>query len=90
MKKQIHVYYMGRVQGVGFRFTARNVADELDVTGWVKNLGDGRVEIVAESEEGVLKEFLDKINEYFYQYIEDVDISWLTATGRFCDFGIKF
>ncbi len=90
MKKQIHVYYSGRVQGVGFRFTAEDIAQDLDVTGWVKNLRDGRVEVVAEAEEGLLKEFLERINKYFSMYIQDADIQWLPAAGEFKDFGIKF
>ncbi len=47
MKKQVHVYYSGSVQGVGFRFTARSIAEELGVLGWAKNLRDARVEMVS-------------------------------------------
>jgi acylphosphatase len=90
MKKQIHVYYSGRVQGVGFRFTAEDIAQDLNVTGWVKNLLDGRVEVVAEAEEDLLKEFLERINKYFSRYIQDADIQRLPAAGEFKDFGIKF
>jgi acylphosphatase len=88
--KQIHVYYSGRVQGVGFRFTAEDIARELDLKGWIKNLRDGRVEIVAEAEEFTLKKFLEKINEYFGRYIQDTDLRWETATGEFKDFHITF
>lgn len=90
MKKQIHVFYSGRVQGVGFRFTAEDIARGMDATGWVKNLRDGRVELVVEAEEGRLKEFLERISQYFSKYIQDTDIQWLPATGEFKDFGIKF
>ena len=90
MKKQVHAYYSGRVQGVGFRFTASDIAQDLDVTGWVKNLHDGRVEVVAEAEEDLLKEFLERINKYFSRYIQDVDIKWFPAIDEFKDFGIKF
>ena len=83
MNKQIHVYYAGRVQGVGFRFTAQDLAKGLEVFGWVKNLLDGRVEITAEAEEGALKDFLEQVNKYFAQYIQDVDIQWLKATDEF-------
>jgi acylphosphatase len=90
MKKQVHTYYSGRVQGVGFRFTAEDIAIELGVVGWVKNLRDGRVELVAEAEEDVLQEFLAKLRHYFSEYIRNEDINWLPATGEFKDFGIRF
>jgi len=90
MKKQIHVYYAGRVQGVGFRFATQDLANDLGVCGWVKNLRDGRVEVAAEAGEDVLKDFLTKINHYFSRYIQDVDIQWQAATGEFKDFGIEF
>lgn len=90
MKKQVHVFYTGRVQGVGFRFTAEDIARELGVCGWVKNLRDGRVEVAAEAEEKLLKEFLERINQYFYRYIQDADVTWQETTGEFKDFVIRF
>ena len=90
MKKQAHVFYSGRVQGVGFRFTTQDLARDLNVCGWAKNLGDGRVEVVAEAEEEVLQDFLGKINKYFSQYIQDVDLQWQAASGEFKEFGIEF
>lgn len=90
MKKQLHVYYSGKVQGVGFRFTAQDIARDLGVFGWAKNLRDGRVEIVAEAEEEVLKDFLSRVNKYFSQYIQDTDADWSEVTGKYKDFGISF
>lgn len=90
MKQRINIYYSGRVQGVGFRFTAIDIASELDVTGWVKNLHDGRVEVVAEGEERLLREFLDKIQQQMGRYVRDVDINWLEYQGEFREFDIRF
>jgi acylphosphatase len=90
MKKQVHAFYTGRVQGVGFRFTAEDIARDLSVTGWVKNLRNGQVELVAEAEEEVLKDFLAKITQYFSSYIQDVKIEWQPETGEFKDFGLEF
>jgi acylphosphatase len=89
MIQRAHLYYSGKVQGVGFRFTVKDMADKSGVCGWVKNLSDGRVEVLAEAEDAVLKEFLDKINEYFSRYIQDADISWEPAVNDFKDFNIK-
>ncbi|MFA4991725.1 MAG: acylphosphatase [Candidatus Omnitrophota bacterium] len=89
--KRVHVFYSGNVQGVGFRYTASDIASAIGVTGWVKNLRDGRVEIVAEAEEGLLKEFLDRIeNGQLGSYIRDVDLSWGKPEKEFTAFDIEF
>jgi acylphosphatase len=90
MKKQIHVYFTGRVQGVGFRFTVEDIATSLAVAGWVKNLRDGRVEVIAEAEEEVLQEFLERINQYFSRYIKESYLDWQPAGGEFKDFQIEY
>jgi acylphosphatase len=90
MKKRLHAYFEGRVQGVGFRFTAIEVAREIKVCGWVENLDDGRVEVVAEAEEESLKNFLQDISERFSRYIRDTQVEWLDANGEFRDFTVKF
>jgi acylphosphatase len=61
--KRITVLYSGRVQGVGFRATVRHLACGYDVTGSVRNLPDGRVELVAEGSEAELQAFLRGIEE---------------------------
>ncbi len=90
MKKQLHLFYSGRVQGIGFRYTVQDIANQQKVLGWVKNLDDAKVEIVAEAEEDVLDSFLQQVNQHFSRYIADVHIEWKPAGGEFRDFRIAF
>jgi acylphosphatase len=66
------VYYSGRVQGVGFRFTAQSLARGFEVAGFVRNLPDGRVELVAEGDSDVLDAFLASIQIEMDTYITNV------------------
>jgi len=72
MNKCFHIYYSGSVQGVGFRYMAQSVARSLGIIGWVKNLRDGRVEVVCEGKEPDLNEFLDKLKYIFSLHIKNV------------------
>lgn len=75
---------------MGFRFTLQQIAKELNVVGWVKNLKDGRVELLAESDEDTLKELLVRVEKAFHNYIKESLVSWGKTTGEFCDFSIRF
>jgi acylphosphatase len=90
MKKRMHIFFSGTVQGVGFRFAAEDLGRDLELGGWVKNLKDGRVEIVAEGYEEVLKQFLDGIKVGFPSYITDTSIQWEAFTNEFESFEIVF
>src|SRR4051794_1599178 len=57
----VQVFYEGNVQGVGFRWSVRDVAKGFDITGWVRNLPDGRVELQVNGEESEVRAFLDGI-----------------------------
>lgn len=63
MRKTMQVFYEGRVQGVGFRYTARRVAAGFDVAGYVRNLPDGRVELVASGEPSEVEDFLAALRD---------------------------
>ena len=90
MKKQAHVYYSGHVQGIGFRYTLADIAKQHNVAGWVKNLEDSRVEVVAEADEEALKSFLQEASQYFFREIKEASVEWLPASGEFREFSIKF
>jgi acylphosphatase len=83
------VYYKGHVQGVGFRYTTHAIARGHKVTGYVCNLPDGRVEVVAESERPELDAFLSKVRERFFNYIRDERCDEGPATGEFDSFDIR-
>lgn len=91
VKKRLHVYWLGRVQGVGFRYTAESEALALKVTGWVRNCPDGCVEAICEGSEKLLKEFLDKIAQGpMRPHIQKTQITWDEPTGEFDNFSIRF
>ena len=90
MKKQVHLLIYGRVQGVFFRASAAQIARQLKLSGFARNLPDGGVEVVAEGEE----EFLKKMAGWCHKgpvgaYVERVDVEWNEATERFTSFGIR-
>ena len=88
MLKRVEASYFGNVQGVGFRFTAQRLAEGLDIKGWVKNLPNGAVQLVAEGSEDNLNKLLGQLNAHFKDDIEDVRISWQEPAGKFSDFRI--
>ena len=83
------VYYAGRVQGVGFRYTAKSVATGFEVTGIVRNLPDGRVELVAEGLKDELEGFQQAIRESgLGSLIAREDAEWNDAKNEFRGFEI--
>jgi acylphosphatase len=82
------VHYEGRVQGVGFRYSTRSIASRYRVTGYVRNLRDGRVQLVAEGVSDELDRFLDDIDEAMSGYIRAADVVRLPPSGEFVDFNI--
>ncbi len=84
------VYFSGRVQGVGFRFTAEAIASRFSVTGFVRNLRDGRVELVAEGTEAELDRLQTAIEQDMQANIREANAADTAATGEFASFRIAF
>jgi acylphosphatase len=86
---RITIFYSGRVQGVGFRFTAKRVAAGYDLTGSVRNLPDGRVELQAEGERAELEAYRHGLQDSEVGgLIRQEEVQWSTATGSFRGFEI--
>jgi acylphosphatase len=77
------------VQGVGFRYTTREIAGGFDVVGYVQNLPDGRVLLVAEGEADELDAFLAAVQEQMAPYIQETQASVQPASGRYTAFEIR-
>lgn len=84
-----HIFYSGIVQGVGFRYAVQRFAREFDVSGWVRNLSDGRVEILAESSKENIQELMDRIDDQFGHSIRSKKVDFSNSTGMLADFDIS-
>ena len=84
------IFFSGHVQGVGFRYTAESIASRFDVTGFVRNLPDGRVEAVAEGAKCELDRFQQAIEDGMRGHIQRIAVSAAPATGEFDAFRIAF
>jgi acylphosphatase len=87
--QQREVYYAGRVQGVGFRYTVRSLATQFDVKGFVRNLPDGRVHLVVEGTSEEVAALLDAIKAEMGRYIKEAQENQRPASGRFPSFEIR-
>ena len=89
--KRLHAYFSGSVQGIGFRYITERLARHFPVTGFVKNLANGKVEVVAEGDETDLKDFLKAVESGELRgYIREVQTEWEAAKGEFKHFGVSF
>ncbi len=88
---RVHLYISGIVQGVFFRAHTRDVAESLSLTGWVRNLRDGKVEIVAEGAQGKIEQLIRWCRKGPPgSRVDNVEIYWEDATGAFKDFAIRY
>lgn len=91
-KARAHAYVAGRVQGVWFRATTVEVAHRIGgLTGWAKNLRDGRVEVVCEGE----RENVERLVKWLWEgpelaEVSGVEVTWGPATGGLSRFDVSF
>ena len=89
MPERLQVLFSGHVQGIGFRYTVKQTALGFEVTGWVKNLADGRVELLVVGEREELEAFQAAIPEAgLRRFIRETQAEWSNGTGEFLGFEI--
>ena len=89
--RRMKIIFEGRVQGVGFRYTVCRAAEAFRVTGYVRNLMDGNVELVAEGTTDELTDFLNEVrHSHLARHIAREHVNWSGATGEYNTFGILF
>ena len=88
-RKRMQIVYSGNVQGVGFRYNVKSTATGFEVTGSVRNLPDGRVELIAEGSKPELEAFRQAIRDSgLDHFIDDEKIAWSEAQSQFRGFEI--
>ena len=88
-RQRLHVFYSGSVQGVGFRYTVKSLARGFEITGAVRNLADGRVELVAEGTRSELEEFRRAIlDSELGHFVRREELNWTEAKNEFRGFEI--
>lgn len=89
--KRTHLFISGYVQGVGFRWYVQRLAQGMNLCGFVKNLRDGRVELVVEGNDNSIEEFLKGLKEgSFEDGIDEIKKIEEGCKGEYSDFSIKF
>ena len=85
-----HVWVKGRVQGVGFRAHVEFYARQIGVAGWVRNVGWGTVEAVAEGKRGDVERFIEMMKEGpRASRVDESRVEWEDVTGEFQEFGVR-
>jgi len=85
-----HIVFSGRVQGVGFRFTALNIANRYHLTGYVKNLPGGAVEMLAQGPEDIINNSISDIRDSFAGCVRDVEVEDAAVDPQLKEFKITF
>ena len=90
MIQQRIIHFSGTVQGVGFRYTASRTAEGFDVTGYVRNLPDGRVQCLVEGQKKEIDAFLEEIEQQMRGYIRRTTQQTAAPSGRWGSFGVAY
>ncbi len=85
-----HILYSGLVQGVGFRYMTQRYASQRGLTGWVKNLVDGSVEVLAEGPKADILGLCQDVEGHFGNYVKDKKVAWEDTSHQFADFKITY
>jgi acylphosphatase len=89
--ERLHAVVHGDVQGVGFRYFVQRRAKQLGLAGWVRNNGDGTVELIAEGERDKLEELRRTVEEGpRMSRVDRVDVQWSSATGTLGGFDLAW
>ena len=88
MPERVRVLYTGTVQGVGFRWRAAEASHGIAVTGFIRNLPDGRVELVGEGERAEIERLLAAVRARMGDLIRREDAAWSAASGEFREFSV--
>ena len=88
-RERVIVYYAGQVQGIGFRYSVRTLVNGFEVTGTVRNLADGRVELIAEGARAELEGLIEAVRQSDVgRFIRREQMDWTDAINEFRTFEI--
>jgi acylphosphatase len=91
MKARAHIFASGRVQGVFFRDHTQRWASSLGLSGWVRNVWDGRVEVLAEGEKDKIEALISRLRQGPpLARVDNLEVNWMDYTGEFKDFRITW
>ena len=91
MKISVHCIVKGYVQGVGYRYFAMRQAEKLQITGYVRNLANGDVEVFAEGEEEDIEQFVQELKKGpAFAHVQEIEVTRSPYEHRFDTFSVKF
>lgn len=89
--KQLHAIVKGKVQGVWFRAWTQDMARDMGLKGWVRNLPEGHVETVAQGDQETLERFLESLHDGPpLARVAEIDTNWTAADEKFTNFSVKY